>query len=164
MGQGEEFDERITSVERQVRIAREDSAAARVLAGGADRDVAGIGATLKRHEAKLDRHEVKLDRQAAKLDRHEAKLDQHTVTLDQHTVTLEKHTVTLEKHTVTLAQHGAKLDMHKALLDALREIQIEQGKKIDSLEQRMSRGFSMLAVGQAEILALLNRIDDSSSG
>jgi hypothetical protein len=96
----DEFDERVTDLEREVRIARQDAAAARILAGGADRDV---------------------------------------------------------------AEHGAKLDLHKALLDALRETQIEHGEKIDSLEQRVSRGFSMLAVGQSEILALLNRLDGSPS-
>lgn len=105
----EELEARVSALEAEVRLIREDVAAARILAGGADRDVAAL---------------------------------------------------------------SAKIDMHKALLDALRETQIEQGQKLDALkirldglesrlnglEREMRSGFAKLAVGQSEILALLNRL------
>ncbi len=112
MGSLEELEERVARLEAQMRQAREDSAAARVLAGGADRDVQAL---------------------------------------------------------------SGKIDMLKALIDALRETQIEHGERLGSLdgkvgsiegrlgslEQRVQTGFAMLATGQAEILALLSRPDES---
>lgn len=106
----EELEARVTALEGQVRLIRQDAAAARVLAGGADRDVSAF---------------------------------------------------------------SARLDVHKAMLDALRGTQVEHGQKIDGLEgrfdglehrfdgleQEMRRGFSTLAVGQSEILTLLNRLN-----
>ncbi len=121
----DELNTRVTALEGEVRAIRQDAAAARVLAGGADRDVAAMEAMLRDHTAKLDGHSVKLD-----------------------------------SHTVKLDSHSAELDMHKVLLESLRETQVEQGRRVDSMEAEMRRGFSMLAVGQAEILALLNRPDD----
>lgn len=108
----EELEARVEALESQMQGVRQDAAAARVLAGGADRDVSAF---------------------------------------------------------------GARLDMHKALLDALRETQIEHGQRIgemdgrltgrlDSLEQEMRSGFGTLAVGQAEILALLTRLDRPDQG
>lgn len=87
-----------------MRAARQDAAAARVLAGGADRDVSAF---------------------------------------------------------------AARLDALQNLVSALRETQIEHGQRLRMLEQRLDRleqkvdgGFAMLAVGQAEILALLRRDED----
>lgn len=91
----EDLEARVTALEAEVRLIREDAAAARVLAGGADRDVSAL---------------------------------------------------------------SARIDMHKALLEALRETQVEEGQKIDSLEQEMRAGFATLTVGQSEILTLLNRL------
>lgn len=91
----EELEARVAALEGEVRRIREDAAAARILAGGADRDVSAL---------------------------------------------------------------SARIDMHRALLDALRETQIEQGQKIDSLEQEMRKGFLTLTIGQSEILVLLHRL------
>lgn len=112
MASMDELEARVEALESQVRGIREDAAAARVLAGGADRDVSAF---------------------------------------------------------------SARLDVHKALLDALRETQIEHGQRIgemdgrltgriDGLEQEMRSGFGMVAVGQAEILALLTRLDRPDQG
>lgn len=97
----EDLEARVAALEEQMKATRQDAAAARILAGGADRDVSAF---------------------------------------------------------------AARLDMHKALLDALRETQVEHGVRIDRLERtvasgftEMRSGFSTLALGQAEILALLNR-------
>lgn len=42
----EELEGRVTALEQQMRSVRQDAAAARVLAGGADRDVAALSARL----------------------------------------------------------------------------------------------------------------------
>lgn len=49
----EELEARITALEAEVRLARQDAAAARVLAGGADRDVEGLSATFDMLKALL---------------------------------------------------------------------------------------------------------------
>lgn len=99
----EELEQRVAAVEAQVRAVREDAAAARVLAGGTDRDVSAF---------------------------------------------------------------AARLDVLTALLDALRTTPVEQGQRLGGVEQRlagleqeMRSGFATLAVGQAEILARLNRLN-----
>ena len=115
----DELEARVAALETQMRSVRQDAAAARVLAGGADRDVSAF---------------------------------------------------------------ATRLDFQQRLLEALRETQVEHGRRlgrmderlggvdgrlggvderINSLENEMRRGFSTLAVGQAEILALLNRINGS---
>lgn len=114
MASNDELDARVTALEHQVRAIREDTAAARILAGGADRDVSAMESTLRGHTAKLDRH---------------------TATLDSHT---------------------AKLDIHKVLLESLRETQVEQGVELAGIR----RVLASVAVGQAEIVALLSRPDD----
>lgn len=64
-----------------------------------------------------------------------------------------------------VAAFGAKLDAHTKLLGALRETQVEHGQRLDGLDQRLDalerkvdHGFSTLAVGQAEISALLKNM------
>lgn len=111
----EELEARLTALETKVQQFGADAAAARILAGGADRDVSAF---------------------------------------------------------------AARLDAQTKLLTALRETQVEQGQKLDehsaeiaglkqdvaSLSQRVDQGFSTLAVGQAEITALLNRLIDPETG
>ena len=46
MGSMEELEGRVSALEEQMRYVREDVAAARVLAGGADRDVAALAIKL----------------------------------------------------------------------------------------------------------------------
>jgi hypothetical protein len=101
MGSLEDLEGRVAALETQMRTVRQDAAAARVLAGGADRDVSAL---------------------------------------------------------------ATRLDAQTRLLEALRETQVDQGRRlfdqgerIDNLEAEMRRGFSTLAVGQAEILTLLKR-------
>src|SRR5207248_7218600 len=50
----EELEARLAALEEQVQAIREDAAAARVLAGGADRDVFGFRAELRAHTATLN--------------------------------------------------------------------------------------------------------------
>ena len=46
MASSEEIEARLAAVERELQIVRQDAAAARVLAGGADRDVSAFAARL----------------------------------------------------------------------------------------------------------------------
>jgi hypothetical protein len=103
MSEPDEIDERVTRLEGEVALARQDAAAARVLAGGADRDVAAMQSELRAHTRSLN---------------------------------------------------------------ALRQTQVEQGRQIRDgfakveerfvkVETEMREGFSVLAVGQAQITALL---------
>jgi hypothetical protein len=54
MGSMEELEGRVSALEGQMRYVREDAAAARVLAGGADRDVSAFGARLDAHQRLLE--------------------------------------------------------------------------------------------------------------
>jgi hypothetical protein len=50
----EELEGRVTALEVQMRSVRQDAAAARVLAGGADRDVAALATKLDAHTRLLE--------------------------------------------------------------------------------------------------------------
>ncbi len=54
MSEPDEIDERVTRLEGEVALARQDAAAARVLAGGADRDVAAMQSELRAHTRSLN--------------------------------------------------------------------------------------------------------------
>ncbi|TWF74360.1 hypothetical protein FHX44_11240 [Pseudonocardia hierapolitana] len=54
MGSMEELEGRVTALEVQMRSVRQDAAAARVLAGGADRDVAALATKLDAHTRLLE--------------------------------------------------------------------------------------------------------------
>ncbi|OLT14573.1 hypothetical protein BJF78_18335 [Pseudonocardia sp. CNS-139] len=92
----EELEGRVTALESQIRIVRQDGAAARVLAGGADHDVAALttrvdaqtrlmqalretqiehGQRLGGVERRLDSVDHRLDRVDQRLDRVEEKVD-----------------------------------------------------------------------------------------
>ena len=49
----------------------------------------------------------------------------------------------------------AELRAHTQALNALRETQLEQGRKIDEQGREMRQGFATLATGMAQITALL---------
>jgi len=55
----------------------------------------------------------------------------------------------------------AELRSHTRALNALRETQLEQGRRISVLEQKVTEGFAMLATGMAQITALLSGNPDS---
>jgi uncharacterized protein involved in exopolysaccharide biosynthesis len=52
----------------------------------------------------------------------------------------------------------AELRAHTQALNALRETQLEQGRAIAGLDQRMTEGFATLGTGMAQITALLTSI------
>lgn len=54
MSSSDDLEARVTALESQMRLVRADAAAARVLAGGADRDVSAFGAKLDAHTRALN--------------------------------------------------------------------------------------------------------------
>lgn len=101
-GAADSVEVRLTVLEREVARLREqvaltgtDAAAARVLAGGADRDVSEVRAELR---------------------------------------------------------------AHTQALNALRETQLDQGRQLVELDQRVVSGFATLGEGMAQIHALLSRL------
>jgi hypothetical protein len=52
----------------------------------------------------------------------------------------------------------AELRAHTQALNALRETQLEQGRKIDEQGREMREGFATLATGMAQITALLTNL------
>jgi chromosome segregation ATPase len=82
----EELEARVSALEGQMRHVREDAAAARVLAGGADRDVSALAARLDAQtrllqalrETQTEDHEhiAELRRGFSKLEQGQAKLEQ----------------------------------------------------------------------------------------
>lgn len=55
----------------------------------------------------------------------------------------------------------AELRAHTQALNALRETQLEQGRKIDQPGQEMREGFATLTTGMAQITALLTNLGGS---
>jgi chromosome segregation ATPase len=81
----EDLEARVAALEDTVQKIREDAAAARVLAGGADRDVAAFDAKLRAHTTVLNAlRETQLE----------------------HGETLREHGEALRQHGETLRQHG----------------------------------------------------------
>ncbi len=52
----------------------------------------------------------------------------------------------------------AELRAHTQALNALRETQLEQGRKIDEQNREMREGFATLATGMAQITTLLTNL------
>lgn len=44
-------------------------------------------------------------------------------------------------------------------LQALRETQVEQGQRLDRLENKVDEGFTMVSLGMSEIAALIKNIE-----
>jgi chromosome segregation ATPase len=73
----EELEARVTAIEDKLRRIGEDAAAARVLAGGADRDVTAFAATLDAHRELLEAlRQTQVDH-GARIDHHSRKLEEH---------------------------------------------------------------------------------------
>ncbi|MBV8933998.1 MAG: hypothetical protein JOZ47_15490 [Kutzneria sp.] len=76
MASMEELEARVTALEDKVRLVREDAAAARVLAGGADRDVSAFAARLDTHHALLSTLRETQVEQGRMLDEQGRRLDE----------------------------------------------------------------------------------------
>ena len=106
----DDLEARVTHLEHSVADVRRDAAAARVLAGAADRDVSEF-----RQE-------------------------------------LNAHTKTLNALRETQLEHGKRLDTLETKFDAM-------DRKIDAMDRKMTDGFSTVAVGMAQITALIRNAE-----
>jgi hypothetical protein len=110
----DEINDRVTRLEGEVARARQDAAAARVLAGGADRDVAAMQVELRAHTRSL-------------------------IALRQ-----------------TQVEQGREMREGFARVDAeFAQVRGEMREGFARVDTEMREGFSVLAVGQAQITALL---------
>jgi len=71
----EELERRVAALETQMHGVRDDAAAARVLAGGADRDVSAFGARLDAHQRLLEALRETQVEQGERLARHDERFD-----------------------------------------------------------------------------------------
>ena len=104
----DDLEARVTHLEHSVTDVRQDAAAARLMAGAADRDVSEF-------------------RQVQ-----------------------NAHTKVLNALRETQIEHG--------------KVQVEHGKRLDSLEDRVSAGFSMMSTGMAQMTAMLVDIERKIDG
>jgi chromosome segregation ATPase len=92
-GPNDDLEARVSALEAQMRLVRADAAAARVLAGGADRDVSAFAAKLDAHTRALNAlRETQLEQGMAigELSRRVEGLDQRVDGLDQRVDGLER--------------------------------------------------------------------------
>jgi len=75
MARLEDLEARVTALEEQTRQSRQDAAAARILAGAADRDVSDFKQTLNGHTQVLNALRETQIEQGQRLDQLEAKVD-----------------------------------------------------------------------------------------
>jgi hypothetical protein len=74
----------------------------------------------------------------------------------------DKASYLARKSSEDVATFGQKLNAHTKLLEALRVTQVEHGKRFDSLESEMRKGFATIHVGMRHITALLTVAEVSS--
>jgi chromosome segregation ATPase len=123
------------ALETEVKAIRGDAAAARVLAGGADRDVSEF-------HAKLDVHKALIE--AMRADVRDTRSD-------------------LRDTRTTLQEHGQKIDNLTSRMGGVESRLGGMASRMDSLETGMRGGFAKLAAGQSVITDLLTRhleVDD----
>jgi chromosome segregation ATPase len=119
----EELAQRVAALEAEIGVIRQEAAAARALAAGADRDVADYRAELRGHTRTLNAlRETQLEHGQA-ITQLSGRVDQLTGTVDQLTGTVDQLTGTVDQLTGTVShirdQHGAKLDDIVGLLNQL---------------------------------------------
>ena len=139
MATPEDIESRLSAVERGVAQLREqqgliasDAAAARVLAAGADHDVSEVRAELRAHTSALNAlRETQLE-QGRRFDRMDARFDGMDGRFDG---------------------MDGRLDGMGGRLDGM-------GGRLGGLETRMTDGFATVGAGMAQIVTLLEGLDD----
>jgi chromosome segregation ATPase len=160
----EELEGRVSALEGQMRYVREDAAAARVLAGGADRDVAALAAKLDAQTqllAALRETQVEDHGHIAELQRGVTRLERRFEISEQRS---EQRFGRLEQQVGGLT---ARFDGLEGRFDGLegRVGGLEQrfdgvDQRLDGIDQRfdgIDGRFTTLEQGQAMILDLLRR-------
>ena len=128
------LEDQVSHLREQVLTTRSDAAAARVLAGGADRDVAAFG---------------------AKLDAHTRTLNALRETQVEQGELLREHGQRLNGHGQLLREQGELLREQSQLVGDQSQLVRDQNRRIDSLEREVRTGFTTLGAGMAQITALL---------
>ena len=134
MGSPEDIAARVSRLEQEVtrwkdRVvqASQDAAAARVLAGGADRDVADVRSELRAHTRAMN---------ALRETQIEFGQAQQAMRDEQQAMRIEQRAMRDEQR-------------------AMRGTLLEHGVRLDSLESEMRSGFASLRSGMAHIVTLL---------
>jgi chromosome segregation ATPase len=160
----EELEGRVSALEGQMRYVREDAAAARVLAGGADRDVAALAAKLDAQTRLMEAlretqvedhgHIAELQRGVTRLERRfeisEQRSEQRFGRLEQQVGGLTARFDGLEGRFDGLEGRVGGLDQRFDGVD----------QRLDGIDQRfdgIDGRFTTLEQGQAMILDLLRR-------
>jgi len=130
----------VSRIQDELDRARQDAAAARVLATGADRDVSDVRSRLRAQRGLL---QALLDTQVEHGDR-----------LDR----LERRMAAVELRLGALEDRIAGMDGR--LTGRLDELDDRLTGRIDSLETEMRAGFAKMSAGMAHIVTLLERDSD----
>jgi chromosome segregation ATPase len=139
-GPNDDLEARVSALEAQMRLVRADAAAARVLAGGADRDVSAFAAKLDAHTRALNAlRETQLEQGMAigELSRRVEGVDQRVEGLGQR-----------------LGDLGQRVEGVDQRLGDL-------GQRVEGLEHEMRKGFATTATEMARITELLEGIAGS---
>lgn len=131
-----DLEARVAALEYQVRAVAGDAAAARVLAGAADRDVSAMQGELNANRRVLNTLRETQVEHTAKLDTLETKFDNLTGVVTQ--------------NTVTLAEHGARLDGLEAKMD-------DGFAKMDDRFAKMDDRFATIEDRFATVISLIER-------
>ena len=153
MGTPEDIESRLSAVERGVAQLRaqqgltaSDAAAARVLAAGADHDVSEVRAELRAHTSALNAlRETQLE-QGRRLDRMDGRFDRIDGRLDGIDGRFDRI--------------DGRLDGVDGRLDRIDGRFDGMDGQLGALESRMADGFATVGAGMAQIVTLLEGLDD----
>lgn len=134
------------------RTAQEDATRALHMAEGAQMDRETMSGRFDLVDVKFDRTHARLGGLERRLDRVDNRLERVEGRLHQVEGRLNGVDNRLNGVDNRLDRVEGRLDVHQHLLEALRETQVEQGKKIND-------GFSMVAVGMSQIAAQIANVE-----
>ena len=134
------LEQEVARIQGELDQAREDTAAARVLATGADRDVSDIRSQLRAQRGLLQALRDSQIEHGTRLDRLERRMD-----------LIEARMTTLEDRIT---------GMDARLTGRIEELDSRLTGRMDALDAEMRRGFAEMRVGMAHIVTLLERDTD----
>ena len=134
------LEQEVARIQGELDQAREDTAAARVLATGADRDVSDIRSQLRAQRGLLQALRDSQIEHGTRLDRLERRMD-----------LIEARMTTLEDRIT---------GMDARLTGRIEELDSRLTGRMDALDAEMRRGFAEMRVGMAHIVTLLERDSD----
>ena len=136
----------VTRIQGELDRAREDTAAARTLAGGADRDVSDVRSQLRVQRTLL---QALRDTQVEHGDRLE-RLERRMTAVELRLTALEDRIAGMD------ARLTGRLDALTGRVDGLTG-------RVDALQTEMREGFAKIHAGMTHIVALLERRSDDDT-